>query len=103
MLDDLIINQMNPSLSRIFANESTLKHWLHIAQIEANQVKEFLCNEMYRIPEPDEAAYFISKHRSRLIFLRDKLLYYKKQNIYKQEDIPENLISVQKAIFMVII
>ena len=101
-LDDLIVNQMNPSLSRIFSNEYTLKHWLHIAQIEANQIKEFLYDEMHRIPEPDEAAYFISKHHSRLIYLSDKLLVYIEQNTSRQGEIPENLVSVQKAIFLVV-
>src|SRR6266542_1424540 len=102
ILDDLIINQMSHDLSRILLNEHTLKHWLHTAQIEAYQIKQFLYDEMHRIPEPDEAAYFISKHHSRLIYLSDKLLVYIEQNTSRQGEIPENLVSVQKAIFLVV-
>jgi hypothetical protein len=102
ILDDLIVNQMNLSHSRVFINEDILKEWLYTSQIEACKIKEVITDEVFRLLEYKDIKQFISMHHSKLIYLSDMLLFNIEQNSNQKVVIPENLVSVQKAIFFVI-
>jgi len=102
ILDDLIITQMNITSSRIIVDEHILKEWLNIAQIEASKIKIHIRDEVFRLSEHKDIKNFISRKHARLIYLSDSLLSYIDQNSNHENAIPENLICVQKAIFLIV-
>jgi hypothetical protein len=101
-LEDLIFHQMNLTTSRVDVDEDTLKHWLAVAQVETSKIKVCLRNDGPLFLANDGVRHFISCLHGRLIQLSDTLLLYIKQNSKYEGLVPKNLLSVQKAIFLVV-